>query len=43
MRIEVPLVDDEEYPEEPDGPASFGGGGSRPEDEFAFEGAGGVK
>ncbi len=43
MRIEVPLVDDEEYPEEPDGPASFGGGGSRPEDEFAYQGAGGVK
>ncbi len=43
MRIEVPLVDDEEYPEEPDGPANFGGGGSRPEDEFAYEGAGGVK
>jgi K(+)-stimulated pyrophosphate-energized sodium pump len=43
MRIEVPLVDDEEYPEEPDGPASFGGGGSRPEDEFAYQGAGRVK
>jgi len=38
MRIEVPLVDDEDYPEEPDdGP---GPGGSR---EIAYEGAGGVR
>jgi K(+)-stimulated pyrophosphate-energized sodium pump len=45
MRIEVPLVDDEEYPEEPDGSGGFGGSGSLPEGSsaMAFEGAGGVK
>jgi K(+)-stimulated pyrophosphate-energized sodium pump len=45
MRIEVPLVDDEEYPEEPDGSAGFGGSGSLPEGSsaMAYEGAGGVK
>ena len=45
MRIEVPLVDDEEYPEEPDGSAGFGGSGALPEGNsaMAYEGAGGVK
>ncbi len=45
MRIEVPLVDDEEYPEEPDGLGGFGGSGALPEGSsaMAFEGAGGVK
>jgi K(+)-stimulated pyrophosphate-energized sodium pump len=45
MRIEVPLVDDEEYPEEPDGPAGFGGSGALPEGSsaIAYEGAGGVR
>ena len=45
MRIEVPLVDDEEYPEEPDGSGGFGGSGALPEGSsaLAYEGAGGVK
>ncbi len=42
MRIEVPLVDDEEYPEEPDGSGGFGGSGALPEGESAltFQGGG---
>ena len=36
MRIEVPLVDDEEYPEEPDGSGGFGGSGSLPEGSSAI-------
>jgi K(+)-stimulated pyrophosphate-energized sodium pump len=45
MRIEVPLVDDEEYPEEPDGPVGLGGSGALPEGNSAltYEGAGGVR
>ncbi len=45
MRIEVPLVDDEEYPEEPDGASGPGGGGSRTEDSstWTYEGAGGAR
>ena len=45
MRIEVPLVDDEDYPEEPDGSDGFGGSGALPEGNsaMAYEGAGGVK
>ncbi len=45
MRIEVPLVDDEEYPEEPDGSAGSGGSGALPEGSsaMAYEGAGGVR
>jgi hypothetical protein len=42
MRIEVPLVDDEEYPDEPDGSGGFGGSGALPEGESAltFQGGG---
>jgi K(+)-stimulated pyrophosphate-energized sodium pump len=42
MRIEVPLVDDEEYPDEPDGSGGFGGSGALPEGEsaMAFQGGG---
>ncbi len=45
MRIEVPLVDEEDYPDEPDGSAGFGGSGALPEGSSAmsYEGAGGVK
>ncbi|HYO19523.1 MAG TPA: sodium/proton-translocating pyrophosphatase, partial [Dermatophilaceae bacterium] len=45
MRIEVPLDDEEDYPEEPGGSGGFGGSGSLPEGSsaLAYEGAGGVK
>ncbi len=45
MRIEVPLVDEEDYPEEPGGSGGFGGSGSLPESSsaIAYEGAGEVK
>ncbi len=38
MRIEVPLVDEEDYPEEPGGLSGIGGGSA-----VAYQGAGGVK